>query len=334
MFDLYQETQKKILILDGAWGTMFQHAHLSETDFRFEGDDPQRRYKGNFDLLQLTRPDVVRDIHRAYFAAGADITSTNTFNSTRISQADYGTEALAYTLNETGARLAREVADELTHHDHKPRWVAGVLGPTNRIATVTDTHATSNTQMLSQNIQGITYNALVNAYDEAIRGLMAGGANLLLIETAYHAQNTKAALFAAQQVFVAEQRTLPIMLSGTISTTSGTMPDGQTLESFIASTKSATLFSLGLNCIANTDALSPFLERIGKNTHALVSVHPHAGFPDALGEYHETPEYMANTLAQLARKGLVNIVGGCCGTTPEHIYALATAVDGIDPRIP
>ncbi|WP_165795318.1 methionine synthase [Deinococcus koreensis] len=323
--DIRAEAQKRILILDGAWGTMLQRASLTEADFRLPDADPLRMYRGNFDLLQLTRPDVIRGVHRAYFEAGADIASTNTFNSTTISQADYGTEALAHAMNVAGARLAREVADEFTARDGRPRWVAGSIGPTNRTATLSP-------DVERPEFRNVTFDGLVEAYTAAALGLIEGGADLLLLETVFDTLNAKAALFACEEAFARSGKTLPVMLSGTITDASGRTLSGQTPEAFAVSTAHAHLFSLGLNCALGADLLRPHLRDIAANTEALVSVHPNAGLPNAFGEYDETPEHTAAVLADFAREGLVNIVGGCCGTTPEHIRAIADAVAGLPPR--
>ncbi|MBB6016619.1 methionine synthase [Deinococcus radiopugnans] len=323
--DIRAAARERILVLDGAWGTMLQRANLNEADFRFDGADPLRMYRGNFDLLQLTRPDVIQDIHRAYFEAGADIASTNTFNSTTISQADYGTETLARAMNEAGARLAREVADEFESRDGKPRWVAGAIGPTNRTATLSP-------DVERPEFRNVTFDDLVAAYAAAAEGLMAGGADLLLLETVFDTLNAKAALFACEEAFARTGKTLPVMLSGTITDASGRTLSGQTPEAFAISTAHANLFSLGLNCALGADLLRPHLRAIAANTDTLVSVHPNAGLPNAFGEYDETPEHTAAVLADFAREGLVNIVGGCCGTTPEHIRAIADAVAGLSPR--
>ncbi|GGM08620.1 methionine synthase [Deinococcus aerophilus] len=314
-------------MLDGAWGTMLQRAALSEADFRFDGADPLRMYRGNFDLLQLTRPDVIRGVHRAYFEAGADIASTNTFNSTVISQADYGTEHLARAMNEQGARLAREVADGFEARDGRPRWVAGAIGPTNRTATLSP-------DVERPEFRNVTFDDLVAAYTDAAEGLIVGGADLLLLETVFDTLNAKAALFACEEAFARTGKTLPVMLSGTITDASGRTLSGQTPEAFAISTAHARLLSLGLNCALGADLLRPHLRAIAANTEALVSVHPNAGLPNAFGEYDETPEHTAAVLADFAREGLVNIVGGCCGTTPEHIRAIADAVEDIAPRTP
>lgn len=323
--DIRAAARERILVLDGAWGTMLQRANLNEADFRFDGADPLRMYRGNFDLLQLTRPDVIQDIHRAYFEAGADIASTNTFNSTTISQADYGTEALARAMNEAGARLAREVADEFEARDGKPRWVAGAIGPTNRTATLSP-------DVERPEFRNVTFDDLVAAYAAAAEALIAGGADLLLLETVFDTLNAKAALFACEEAFARTGKTLPVMLSGTITDASGRTLSGQTPEAFAISTAHANLFSLGLNCALGADLLRPHLRAIAANTDTLVSVHPNAGLPNAFGEYDETPEHTAAVLADFAREGLVNIVGGCCGTTPEHIRAIADAVAGLSPR--
>jgi 5-methyltetrahydrofolate--homocysteine methyltransferase len=323
--DIRGAARERILVLDGAWGTMLQRANLNEADFRFEGADPLRMYRGNFDLLQLTRPDIIRDIHRAYFEAGADIASTNTFNSTTISQSDYGTEALARAMNEAGARLAREVADEFEAQDGKPRWVAGAIGPTNRTATLSP-------DVERPEFRNVTFDDLVEAYTDAAEGLIAGGADLLLLETVFDTLNAKAALFACEEAFARTGKSLPVMLSGTITDASGRTLSGQTPEAFAISTAHANLFSLGLNCALGADLLRPHLRSIAANTESLVSVHPNAGLPNAFGEYDETPEHTASILADFAREGLVNIVGGCCGTTPEHIRAIANEVAKISPR--
>ncbi|MFC3835239.1 MULTISPECIES: methionine synthase [Deinococcus] len=324
--DIRAEAQRRILILDGAWGTQLQQAGLTEADFRWDGADPLRMYRGNFDLLQLTKPDVIRAVHRAYFEAGADIASTNTFNSTTISQADYGTENMAREMNVQGARLARDVADEFTARDGKPRWVAGSIGPTNRTATLSP-------DVERPEFRNVTYDDLVAAYTEAAEGLIEGGADLLLLETVFDTLNAKAALFACEEAFARTGKTLPVMLSGTITDASGRTLSGQTPEAFAISTGHANLFSLGLNCALGADLLRPHLREIAANTEALVSVHPNAGLPNAFGEYDETPEHTASVLADFAREGLVNIVGGCCGTTPEHIRAIADAVREITPRV-
>ena len=323
--DLAQLAQERILILDGAWGTMFQAEQLSETDYRRPEFDEKRQYKGNHDLLQLTRPDIVQKIHRLYFEAGADITKTNTFSSTVIAQADYGLEHLVDELNVEGARLARQVADELTAIDGKPRFVAGSIGPTNRTATLSP-------DVERPEFRAVTYDELHDAYAQQIRALLRGGADMLLIETIFDTLNAKAALFAVETVFNELGRRVPVMVSGTITDASGRTLSGQTPEAFAVSVAHARPFSLGLNCALGADHLRPYLREIAANTEALVSVHPNAGLPNAFGEYEETPEHTASVLKTFAEEGLVNIVGGCCGTTPEHIRQIAVAVAPFAPR--
>ncbi|GAA5513013.1 methionine synthase [Deinococcus carri] len=323
--DIRAHARERILVLDGAWGTMLQRAGLTEGDFRWDSADPMRMYRGNFDLLQLTRPEVIREVHRAYFEAGADIASTNTFNSTVISQADYGTEHLARAMNEAGARLAREVADEFEARDGRPRWVAGSVGPTNRTATLSP-------DVERPEFRNVTFDDLVAAYVEQVEGLIAGGADLILIETVFDTLNAKAALFACEEAFAQTGKTLPIMLSGTITDASGRTLSGQTPEAFVVSTEHAGVFSVGLNCALGADLLRPHLRAIAANAETLVSVHPNAGLPNAFGEYDETPGHTAAVLRSFAEEGLVNIVGGCCGTTPDHIRAIAEAVADLPPR--
>ncbi|WP_230977312.1 methionine synthase [Georgenia yuyongxinii] len=327
MPDLRDLARERILVLDGAWGTMFQGLELTEADFRFDGADPDRSYQGNFDLIQLTRPDLVRQVHRAYFEAGADIATTNTFTSTAIAQADYGTQALVPALNRAAASLAREVADELTAADGRPRWVAGAMGPTNRTASLSP-------DVDRPEYRAVTYTDLLDAYAEQASALLDGGADLILIETVFDTLNAKAALHAVEQVGAELGRTVPVMLSGTITDASGRTLSGQTPEAFVISTEHADLLSVGLNCALGPEAMRPHLREIAGATGRLVSVHPNAGLPNAFGGYDETPEQMAATLGDFAREGLVNIVGGCCGTTPEHIAAIAAAVAGARPRIP
>ena len=323
--DLQTLARERILVLDGAWGSMLQQVDLTEDDFRFDGADPARSYRGDFDLLQLTRPDVIRDVHRQYFAAGADIATTNTFNSTSIAQADYGTQHLVPELNRAGARLAREVADELTAQDGRPRWVAGAMGPTNRTASLSP-------DVERPEFRAVTYADLHEAYAEQARALLEGGADLLLIETVFDTLNAKAALRAADTVSRELGRAVPVMLSGTITDASGRTLSGQTPEAFVISTEHADLVSVGLNCALGPAALRPHLREVSHATPHLVSVHPNAGLPNAFGGYDETPEQMAQVLGDYAREGMVNIVGGCCGTTPAHIEAIAEAVRGVAPR--
>ena len=325
--DISDCSRERILVLDGAWGTMLQRADLAEEDFQFAGAEPERSYRGNFDLLQLTRPDVIADVHRAYFDAGADIASTNTFNSNAISQADYGTEHLVTEMNVAAARIARAEADAAELRDGRPRWVAGAVGPTNRTASLSP-------DVERPGFRNVTFEGLVDAYTEQVTGLLTGGADLVLIETVFDTLNAKAALFACEEAFASTGRRVPIMLSGTITDASGRTLSGQTPEAFAISTEHADLFSIGLNCALGPELLRPHLREIAGATAALVSTHPNAGLPNAFGDYDETPEQMARVLGEYAADGMLNIVGGCCGTTPEHIRAIADAVAGLAPRVP
>ncbi len=322
-----EAARERILVLDGAWGTMFQSAELDESDFRFEGDDPARTYQGNFDLLQLTRPEIVAGIHRAYFDAGADISETNTFNANAISQADYGTEHLVGQMNRQAVELARTEADAAEARDGRPRWVAGAVGPTNRTASLSP-------DVERPGFRNITFEDLATAYGEQITALVEAGVDLLLLETVFDTLNAKAALFACEEVFAATGHRVPIILSGTITDASGRTLSGQTPEAFAISTEHADLLALGLNCALGPEPLHPYLREIAASTTALVSTHPNAGLPNAFGEYDESPEQMAEVLGRFAREGLLNIVGGCCGTTPDHIRAFAAAVEGVSPRVP
>lgn len=307
-------------------GTMIQREVLTEEDYRRE-DFPDTRLKGNHDLLNLTRPDLIAAIHRAYFEAGADIVETNTFNATSVSQAEYKTAAFVRELNVEGARLARRVADEFEARDGRPRFVAGAVGPTARTASLSP-------DVNDPGFRGVTFDELSEAYQEQIEGLLDGGSDLLLIETVFDTLNAKAAVFAAQEVFARRGVAVPVMVSGTITDASGRTLSGQTPEAFAISLGHANLLSLGLNCALGADMLRPHLRALASNTSAFVSIHPNAGLPNEFGDYDESPAYMARILGDFAREGLLNIVGGCCGTTPEHIAAIAAAVEGVEPRRP
>jgi 5-methyltetrahydrofolate--homocysteine methyltransferase len=322
---LAQTARERILILDGAWGVMIQGYRLSEADFR--GDrfkDHSRDLKGNNDLLVLTRPDVIRDIGRAYLEAGADIIETNSFNSTAISQADYGLESVVSELNETAARLAREVCDSLST-ENRPRLVAGVLGPTNRTASLSP-------DVNDPGFRNVTFDALAETYAEATRGLVKGGADLIMIETVFDTLNAKAAIYAIETVFSDLGMRLPVWVSGTITDLSGRTLTGQTVEAFWHSMRHANPFAIGLNCALGPKELQPYVADLAQSADTLVSAHPNAGLPNAFGGYDETPDSMSAYMRDFAREGLVNIVGGCCGTTPEHIRAFGEAVAGIPPR--
>ena len=324
---LQQALQERILILDGGMGTMIQGYKLEEEDYRGArfADWPQD-VKGNNDLLILSRPDVIAAIEKAYLDAGADILETNTFNATRVSQADYGMEELVYELNVEGARLARQVADAKTlETPDRPRFVAGVLGPTSRTCSISP-------DVNNPGFRNVTFDELVENYTEATRGLIEGGADLILIETIFDTLNAKAAIFAVQQVFEEGGVELPIMISGTITDASGRTLSGQTTEAFWNSVRHAKPISVGLNCALGAKDLRPYLEELATKAEVNVSAHPNAGLPNAFGEYDETPAEMAAVVEEFAASGFLNIVGGCCGTTPAHIQAIAEAVAKYPPR--
>ncbi len=320
---------RRILVLDGAMGTMIQSYSLGEQDYRgdrFAGWS--RDLKGNNDLLSLTQPAIIRAIHSAYLEAGADILETNSFNSTAISMADYGMEDLVYELNHASARVARDVADEFERQaPDAPRYVAGVLGPTNRTASLSP-------DVNDPGFRNVRFDELVAAYGDAIRGLLDGGADLLLVETIFDTLNAKAALFAIDAHFAAAGIRVPIMISGTITDASGRTLSGQTTEAFWNSVAHGRPLSVGLNCALGAKALRQYVQELSRVAPTLVSTHPNAGLPNEFGQYDESPEYMAGILREFAESGLVNLVGGCCGTTPAHIKALAEAVAGLPPRLP
>ncbi|HEY0720075.1 MAG TPA: homocysteine S-methyltransferase family protein, partial [Gammaproteobacteria bacterium] len=318
--------QQRILILDGATGTMIQGYKPGEAEYRGERfKEWPSDLKGNNDLLVLTQPQLMRDIHRAYFAAGADIVETNTFGANTISQADYGMEALAYEMNVAGARLAREVADEFEQKDGKPRFVAGVLGPTNRTASISP-------DVNNPGYRAISFDQLVEAYLEATRGLVEGGSDILLIETIFDTLNAKAAIFAVETFFEQTHSRLPVMISGTITDASGRTLTGQVTEAFYNSLRHAKPISIGLNCALGAKELRQYVEEMARIAECHVSAHPNAGLPNAFGGYDETPEQMAEEIYEWARSGFLNIVGGCCGTGPLHIKAIAERVAAIKPR--
>ncbi|MFC5698338.1 methionine synthase [Pseudomonas sp. GCM10022186] len=325
---LQQALKERILILDGGMGTMIQSYKLQEEDYRgTRFADWPSDVKGNNDLLLLTRPDVIQAIEKAYLDAGADILETNTFNATRVSQADYGMEELVYELNVEGARLAREVADAKTaENPAKPRFVAGVLGPTSRTCSISP-------DVNNPGYRNVTFDELVENYTEATRGLIEGGSDLILIETIFDTLNAKAAIFAVQGVFEELGYELPIMISGTITDASGRTLSGQTTEAFWNSVRHAKPISVGLNCALGAKELRPYLAELAAKADTQVSAHPNAGLPNAFGEYDETPAQMAEVVEEFAASGLLNIVGGCCGTTPPHIQAIAEAVAKYPPRV-
>lgn len=324
---LTRAADERILLLDGAMGTMVQAEGLNEDEFRasrFAGHPTA--LKGNNDILVLTKPDVVRGIHEAYLAAGSDILLTNTFNSTSIAQADYDMEAEVAALNAAAARIAREACAAAEKKDGRMRWVAGVLGPTNRTASISP-------DVNDPGFRNVTFDGLTEAYAEATRALIEGGADLILIETIFDTLNAKAAIHAVQEVFEAMDVELPIMISGTITDLSGRTLSGQTVEAFWISVQHARPFSVGLNCALGSKELRRFVREMSRVAQTRVSAHPNAGLPNAFGGYDEQPETTAAAMRDWAENGLVNIVGGCCGTTPDHIAAMRAAIDGLAPRL-
>jgi 5-methyltetrahydrofolate--homocysteine methyltransferase len=317
---------KRVLVLDGAMGTMIQDLKLTEADFRGERfKDWPRDLKGNNDLLILTRPDDIEAIHRTYLEAGADIVETNTFSSTAIAQADYGMEALAYELNLEGARLARRAADTVAKATGRQRFVAGAIGPTNRTASISP-------DVSNPGFRAVSFDDLRNAYAEAARGLIDGGVDLILIETIFDTLNAKAAVVAVEEVMEEKGVELPIMISGTITDLSGRTLSGQTPTAFWYSLRHAHPLTVGLNCALGAREMRAHIAEIGRVADTLVCAYPNAGLPNEFGEYDESPAAMATMLGEFARSGLVNVVGGCCGTTPDHIRAIAEAVEGVTPR--
>jgi 5-methyltetrahydrofolate--homocysteine methyltransferase len=323
---LHAEAKRRLLIIDGAMGTMVQTYRLTEADYRGSRfADWARDLKGNNDLLILTRPDVVGGIHRAYLEAGADIIETATFNSTRVSMADYGMQEIVRELNVEGARLARHLCDEFEAKDGRPRWVAGVLGPLNRTASLSP-------DVNDPGARNITFAELVEAYVEATEGLLDGGADIILIETIFDTLNAKGAIFAVEQVFERRGERVPVMISGTITDASGRTLTGQTTEAFWNSVMHAKPFSVGLNCALGAKDLRGYVQELSRIADCYVTVHPNAGLPNEMGGYDETPAYTSSILREFAESGLVNVVGGCCGTTPAHIKAIAEAVKPLPPR--
>src|SRR5687768_11576614 len=320
--------RERILLLDGAMGTMIQRARLAEEDYRgARFRDWPRELRGNNDLLSLTQPRLIRDIHTQYLAAGADIIETNTFNSTSVAMADYGMETLARELNRASARLATEAAREWQQRTQQPRFVAGVLGPTNKTASISP-------DVNDPGFRAIDFDQLVAAYGEALAGLLEGGVDLVLVETIFDTLNAKAALFALENAFEARGVRRPVLISATITDASGRTLSGQTAEAFYNSVRHARPLAIGLNCALGAKELRPYVEELARLAEMPVSCHPNAGLPNAFGEYEDTPGAMAREIGDWARNGWLNLAGGCCGTTPEHIGAMADAVRGIAPRRP
>jgi 5-methyltetrahydrofolate--homocysteine methyltransferase len=322
---LTDAASSKILVLDGAMGTMIQQHRLTEVDFhgnRFA--DHRDSLKGNNDLLSITQPAIIEGIHREYLEAGADIVETNTFSSTSIAQADYGLESLAFELNEASAKAARRAAQDLSTAD-RPRFVAGALGPTNKTASLSP-------DVNNPGFRAISFDELVEAYREQALGLIAGGTDLLLIETIFDTLNAKAALFAVQQAFDEVGAELPVMISGTITDASGRTLSGQTTEAFLISMEHVPLFSIGLNCALGAEQLTPYIETLANKAPFRVSAYPNAGLPNEMGEYDQSPGAMANAIQPFLERGWINVIGGCCGTTPDHIRAIAETAASFEPR--
>jgi 5-methyltetrahydrofolate--homocysteine methyltransferase len=318
---------ERILVLDGAMGTMIQQRGLEEADYRGRRfADHGSDLKGNNDLLNLTQPQMIADIHRMFLDAGADILSTNTFNATTVAQADYGTGDAVEEINREGARLARAVADAVTRSDpERPRFVAGALGPTNRTASISP-------DVEDPGFRNTSFDELRDAYREAAQALVAGGADILLIETVFDTLNAKAAIFAADALAEDLGEPVPVIISGTITDRSGRTLSGQTVEAFWNSVRHARPLAVGLNCSMGAEQLRPYLAALSQVAEVPVSAHPNAGLPNDMGEYDEVPEITARHLGEWAEAGLVNLVGGCCGTTPDHIAAIVAAVSGKAPR--
>lgn len=319
---------ERIMVLDGAMGTMIQRYKLEENDFRNDRlKDHAFPLKGNNDLLSITRPDIIKEIHRQYFEAGADIVETNTFGSTTVAQADYHLESWVYEINFQGAKIAREVADEFTKKEPlKPRFVAGSMGPTTKLASMSP-------DVNNPGYRAITFDQLVFAFKEQAKGLIEGGADLLLIETITDTLNAKAALFAVQELFEEIGKQAPIMISGTITDASGRILSGQTTEAFLISVSHVPLLSIGLNCALGASALRPYLQVLDEKAPFFVSAHPNAGLPNEFGQYDQGPDEMAAQVEEYLKEGLVNIVGGCCGSTPDHIRKIAETAKKYKPRI-
>lgn len=319
--------RQRILVLDGAMGTMIQRYNLEEEDFRGEKfRNHTHPLKGNNDLLSITRPDVIREIHRQYLDVGADILETNTFSSNFIAQADYDLQNACYDLNFHSAKLAKEVADEFTAKDpSKPRFVAGAMGPTNKVASMSP-------DVNNPGYRAITFDELVRAFHEQAKGLLDGGVDVFLIETITDTLNAKAALFAIQDLFEETGKNIPIMISGTITDASGRTLSGQTTEAFLVSLSHVPLLSIGLNCALGASALRPYLQVLNQQAPFFVSAYPNAGLPNEFGQYDQTPEEMAEQVEEYLKEGLVNILGGCCGTTPEHIKAIVDLAGKYEPR--
>ena len=327
MSSILQEINKRILILDGAMGTMLQRYNFSEEDFRGErfANFPHS-LKGNNDLLSLTQPKAIASIHAQYFEAGADIVETNTFSGTTIGMADYHLEDLVYELNFESAKIARQVADEFTaKNPEQPRFVAGSIGPTNRTASMSP-------DVNDPGFRAVTFDELRIAYKQQVKALIDGGVDLLLVETIFDTLNAKAALFAIEEVKEEHNIDIPIMVSGTITDASGRTLSGQTVEAFLISISHIPLLSVGFNCALGAKQLKPYLKQLSHNTSFNISAHPNAGLPNAFGQYDETPAEMQEQIKEYLDENLINIIGGCCGTNPDHIRLIAEVAKNYKPR--
>lgn len=327
MSAIKQILQERILVLDGAMGTMLQQYNFTEEDYRGERfKDFKFPLKGNNDLLSITQPEAIAEVHAKYFEAGADIVETNTFSATTIGMADYHMEDLAYEINLESAKIAKEVADKFTKaNPEQPRFVAGSIGPTNKTASLSP-------DVNRPEYRAITFEELRIAYKEQVEGLLDGGVDLLLVETIFDTLNAKAALFAIEEVKEERNIDIPIMVSGTITDASGRTLSGQTVEAFLTSMSHIPLLSIGFNCALGAQQLKPYLQRLARKTDFFTSAHPNAGLPNAFGEYDETPKQMQQFIEDYLQDGLINIIGGCCGTSPAHIKAIAEAAKKYQPR--
>ena len=328
MEDIRNILKDKILVLDGAMGTMIQQYNFTEEDYRGEKfKDFHISVKGNNDMLSITQPEAIKEIHAKYLEAGADIIETNTFSSTTIAMADYEMEDFVYELNFESAKIAKEVAKEFTDKNpNKPRFVAGSIGPTNRTASMSP-------DVNDPGFRAVTFDNLRVAYRQQAEALIDGGVDLLLVETVFDTLNAKAALFAIEELKAERNIDIPIMLSGTITDASGRTLSGQTAEAFLISVSHIPLLTVGFNCALGAKQLTPHLEVLSQKASFGVSAHPNAGLPNAFGEYDETPSQMAEQIKEYLEKGLINIIGGCCGTTPAHIKAIADIANGYKPRL-
>jgi 5-methyltetrahydrofolate--homocysteine methyltransferase len=326
---IVKELEQRILVLDGAMGTMIQNHSLNEEDFRGERFvDHPAILKGNNDLLSITQPEIIKEIHRNYFDAGADIVETNTFSSTSIGMVDYQMESLAYELNYESAKIAKEVSEEyLEKTPDQPRYVAGSIGPTNKTLSMSP-------DVNDPGYRAITFDELVIAYKEQVNGLVDGGSDLLLVETIFDTLNAKAALYAINEIKEERRIDIPIMVSGTVTDASGRTLSGQTVEAFRISMNHIPILSIGFNCALGADQLLPYVKRLANQSDLFVSAHPNAGLPNAFGAYDQSPEEMQALIEDYLKQNAVNIIGGCCGTTPDHIRLIADVAKKYLPRNP